>query len=223
MLIGIGGSGKTSLIRQLFHDPQANPEEATEHYEIYSRMSRSGTVISPPENGGQAVHLFISDYKGQDLGSLVRAFIRQQKQSYSPMAYNYVTALILIVDLIAPPTHKGEIVPPREHPDPNRVAAQIDQWTDSALDAVFGMLTNTLKYVCLFINKIDLITSHTPKDRNRIRKMYAEVEARLAKRSTGATFEVFIGSATDGTQLPILEQRLLECSVPDAALFDGRE
>jgi len=218
MLLGIGGSGKTSLIRALFHDKEANPTEATEDYEIYRHKSQASPLIAARSSDVPAVHLFISDYKGQDLGSLVRAFILQQKMPYSPMAYNYVTAVVFVVDLVAPPTSKGAAVALVSEPSVERVRAQLTQWSDAALDAVFGMITDTLQYGCLFINKLDLLERRTPAEDDKIRRLYRPLADRIAKRCGDAKFEVIVGSACDGTRVPTLQERLLDSSVEDALL-----
>ena len=48
MLLGTGGTGKTSLIRSLFDSPEATPDDATDHYEMYrtniSSSKGKGTI-----------------------------------------------------------------------------------------------------------------------------------------------------------------------------------
>jgi hypothetical protein len=206
MLLGIGGAGKTSLIRNLFNDPNANPNERTEDYEIYRKRMEIG-------QDNPTLNYFISDYKGQNLGTLVRAFVVQQKLPFSPMAYGYINALVLMVDIVPPPRDQGGIVEPRDQCDQSRIGEHLRQWNDLALDAVFGLVTDTLKCVILFINKYDLVVKHDQAMRGEIQSAYEPLINRIQARAQGARFEVILGSAMHGDGIPRVNDLLMEFSV----------
>jgi len=54
----------------------------------------------------------------------------------------------------------------------DRIREHCEAWNDNAIDAVFGLLTDNLKYVCLWVNKIDLWKKHG--DTNAIGALRAE-------------------------------------------------
>jgi len=191
MLLGLGGSGKTTLIRRLVNDDRANPQRKTEEFEIYP--GKRAFTIDAKES---ICHFWISDYKGQDLGTLTRAFVEQQKIPNSPMAYGYINALIVIVDLIKPKSNAHEPEPlPTDEPDLKRVQDHIDQWNDQAIDAISGFLTTELKYVCLFINKVDLLNDHSDVAKKRYISLFNDIHKRLIKKFGDGKIFVILGSA----------------------------
>lgn len=203
IMIGLGGTGKTTLIRNLVKDPDANPEKKTEEYHLFHGERRTD----------QSRHyLYISDYRGQNIGTLVRAFIKQQKIKYSPMAYGHVNSLIVLVDIEEPKQSPMDDEPFQiDEPNFNRVQTHLAQWSGTALDAVFGFLTaETLNYVCLFINKADLLKT---REKQAVRALFKELEGLLRERCEGIKFEVYVGSVKEGEQINRLEDDLLEAAV----------
>lgn len=220
LLIGLGGSGKTSIIRSLLRNPQANPNEKTEKFEIYEGQITS-TKLNSQDNqqtreDDQPIRywFYVADYLGQNLGQLVRSFIVQQKKQYSPLAYGYVTSLILVVDLYpskaSPQDPEPEVQP---QPDLNRVRKHNQEWNDTALDAIFGLLTNEVKYICLFINKADLMSDRSTDSDQRYIEYFDELRKKIQKRCGNAKFEIILGSAKRSTGVAELSFKLMEFSV----------
>lgn len=216
MLLGLGGVGKTTFVRGVFQNPKANPSVSTEHYGLY----RTTTDVEDPDDKrrNEKYTLYVGDYRGQNLGQLVSKFITQQKASFEPMSYGYINSLVLIVDLFPPHEQFDHtMVEPRDCVDSDRVEKHNSQWNDTALDAVFGLLTTGgLRYVCLFINKMDLLKgSNTPAVQREVRKRFAELEGRLKERARGskATFKLVLGSAEDGGGILRVRKELFETSV----------
>jgi GTPase SAR1 family protein len=203
ILIGLGGTGKTTLIRSLLHDPKADPEIKTLDYSLYHGQRSAGESWH---------HWYISDYRGQTIGNLVRSFVKQQKMIYSPMAYGHVNSLIVLVDIQRPKQAPSAPEPPiSESPNEERMQEHLTQWSATALDAVFGFFTaDTLKYVCLFINKADLLTT---RNEQAVRAMFKDLEQLLRDRCGGAKFQVYVGSARDGEQVVRLEEDLMTYAV----------
>lgn len=217
MLLGLGGVGKTTFIRSLFDNLHANPSATTERYELY----QTNFSIKDPQNPkkGKQYSLFVGDYRGQNLGQLVREFITQQKKSFEPMAYGYINSLILVVDLFPPPDQiDGAPLKPQRALDIERTKLHSDQWNETALDAVFGLLTRgSLKYVCLFVNKSDLlIGSEEQMTQDEITQHFSGLQARLRERTeaVGSQFQLIIGSASLGTGIPEMKDVLFSTSVP---------
>ena len=164
----------------------------------------------------------MSDYRGQDFGTQVAAFIQQQLKNRTPMRYGDIDSLILVVDLLPPYSKpKGSI-------DEDRVGEHITQWNRTALDAVFGMLEkSSLSLVCLFVNKYNQITKKDANLEKAIVKLYSPLINDLKRRCEYldsdtkkmipyARFKLIIGATIDGTGLPELRQNLMELSKPIA-------
>jgi len=209
MLLGLGGSGKTTLVRALTNVHEANPRIATAEYDIHSVA-----LDIPGDSPTTRCQLFISDYAGQDLGSLIAAFLDQQKLPYSPMRHGYVRSLIVVVDLFAPPELSGAKGTAQDAIDSSRVAEQIAAWNEQCLSAIFGMLTKSLNYVCLFINKGDLLTLDHAQITATALTAYLPLRKHLERQSRGAVVEIIVGSAETGWGLNQLKASLLEASGP---------
>lgn len=219
MMIGLGGSGKTTLSRRLCGDMNKDPSTQTEEFQLFD-----GVI----ENGGQKYDYYVSDYRGQNVGSLITGFIAQQLVERSPFRFGHVNSLILVVDIIES-TDDLINVPPIDHPkapgiDDARVSENIAQWNRTALDAIFGMHTiNSLKYVCLFINKKDRLENWSPEVEQQILDAYEPLRDDLERRCSYdggplgerryAVFDTFIGSAATDVPVQLLHQ-LQALSVP---------
>lgn len=103
MLLGLGGTGKTTFVRNVFEDRNANPSMETEHYQLY-QVTKTRKIRRSNAETKEDVHtLFVGDYRGQNLGQLVREFVKQQKSPFEAMTYGFINSLILVVDLFDPP------------------------------------------------------------------------------------------------------------------------
>ncbi len=214
ILVGLGGTGKTTIIKNLLNAKDAKPDERTKDYEIYSgyKASTLGDKNQDPEK----CWFYISDYLGQNVGQLISSFIQQQKRTYSSMAYGYVNSLILIVDLWpAKKNRKSEDLPKQSRVDVSRIRQNDEQWNDTALDAIFGLLTANLKYVVLFINKVDLLTQRSDSAEKKVMDRYDKLINRLRKRAdaNGVKFSVILGSARYGTGMTKILEELINASV----------
>lgn len=213
MVIGLGGSGKTSLINVSGNVLKLGEEVETESYKISHFTTKEQNIT---------YDFYMSDYRGQDFGTQVAAFIQQQLSNRTPMRYGDIESLILVVDLL-PPGSK-----PKDSFNDNRVDEHLSQWNRTALDAVFGMLEqNSLNFVCLFVNKYNMITTRDKNLNKKIKDKFSPLIQDLNKRckrhdaETGemvpyARFKLIVGGTIDGTGLPQLRQNLMELSRPMA-------
>ena len=213
MVLGIGGVGKTSLIKSLSNSLVANPKIQTNRYSIYEFKETSNNN-SNDKKAPQEYEIFLSDYAGEKLEDLVRGFIEQQIIPYSPMRYNSVNTLILVVDLFSPPQLPDEQVTQKKYPDEARIKQNTDYWDEKTLSVIFGMLTSSLKYLCLFINKIDLLDKEEINEDEilEIKKKFDPLFRRLSLRSSGIYLTRIVGSASTGENISVLKENLLEYS-----------
>ena len=218
ILIGLGRTGKTELVRDL-SEPSSNNRnsEITNNFSIYSFSRINDSKIK--------YHFDITDYRGQNFSQLISSFINEQLKRKTKLRYDDINSLILIVDLF-----RYEENWEFEHPnlDKDRIKENKIQWNLTSLDGVFGLLTeDKLKYVCLFINKVDKWqTSLTEQEKeNRIKEHYKELidnleERSILKNESGEfqrklfKFQVIIGSVMKGTGVNTLTQDLTTYSVP---------
>jgi hypothetical protein len=203
MVLGLGGTGKTSLIKAITKDPNADPVKATNEYSIYS------ATLQTPAEGSDICNIYMSDYVGQDLGSLIKAFIEQQKLPFSPMRYGYIDSLILVVDVVAPPLLADEEQPSQESVDEVRISANISAWSAQTLDAIFGMITSRLKCICLFINKSDGVNIDNDELSKLMIQQYEPLRHLLTLRARGTEFKTLVGSAKTGDSIQQLHDLLL--------------
>ncbi len=183
MVLGLGGVGKTTVIQCLFQDKEANPNEVTKDFKFFQRRIQVNNI--PGTTGQVWLNLFACDYRGQDLSTLTRTFVKQQLELYSPMAYGHIHSLILVVDLRFPkPLKDSPDVPVTKEPDEKRIERHLEQWNQTALDAIAGLLTAETRYICLFINRVDLLEDQTPGAKLRYSLLFEELRLRLVERFT---------------------------------------
>jgi hypothetical protein len=209
IILGLGGSGKTTLIQRLAKDAKANPDIPTAQFESYSWFEKA--------NVQDPLHTYYAaDHKGQNSGSLIAGLINEQKKPYSPMTWGAINSLIFVVDVAKAfdknAQSEAEYQEEVRNTWKNRIQENMMQWSPTALDLIFGFTTkptsdpsiNSLKYVCLFINKVDLL----PGNEKEISKLYQELTKRIGDRCSGLRFEVIHGSIFTGEGLPKLEASL---------------
>lgn len=199
LVIGIGDSGKSELIKRLRVKQVGDPHK-TLHVETYRIAIQDGELNND---------VFLTDYVGQNLGSLIRSFVESQREPYSPLRYGYINALILVVD-VAPADGIGlEGFSLSHEVAQKRVARQLAEWNHQALSAVFGMLTSGIRYVCLFVNKCDLLPGNAQERAHAVTEVYRPLVEQLRRRTpTGTEVEIMAGSTVTGALVPELAAKL---------------
>lgn len=194
IFVGLGRSGKTSLINWVKKPFGQHDTEVTDGFDIHHAEKKLN---------GQIYDFYLTDYSGQDFISLMRGFIAHQFLPESPLKHGAVNSLIIVVDLFSDEMIDGK-VPHHEEISGDRIGYHLAEWSDTALDAVFALLTDkNLKYVCLFINKLDMWTGSGQSDATDVAKdCFAPLIDRIRPRTRGiAEFDVVVGSAYTGTNI----------------------
>lgn len=190
LLVGIGGVGKTSLIKALTHDLMAEPDTAGP-FKIYKHVEKLGNEPS----GVKRTNLYFADYRGQNLTNLIGGFLDQQKQPYCPLRYGFLNSLVMVVDVTDPPTYPG-VIPKAKHFSKKRVEDNLREWNIQSIQAILGLFTRPqLKYICLFVNKIDLLSGYDEAMENEIKKAYLPLLRELNEASDSVRIECMLGSA----------------------------
>ena len=202
IVLGIGGVGKTSVIRQLTGNRKANPDIKTNEFEIYT----SSIIEATTGQSGRIRTLRLADYKGQNLGTLISGFCRMQLRPYSPLRWGHVNSLVIVVDLFKFQDTSKITALRREQPDRVRIDENIRNWVSpteggtSVFDAVFGLVTDDIRLVCLFINKTDLLVQDDDEAMRRsLEDFYKPIQDEIRRRPLKCKIVVKTGSAERGT------------------------
>jgi GTPase SAR1 family protein len=213
ILVGLGGSGKTTLIKDLVD--KGNPKMSTAAYQALSKII---------DKDGNKYQFYVADYPGQNISVLIKGLMEEQKVPYSPMTFNGIDSIIIVVDLAYTPEPGSPI-------DMNlvrqtwqeRVQQHIKEWSPTALDCVFGLVGTNIKYVCLFINKFDIL-NNTDKNisKEMVLREYRQLNQNLSQRR-GFVYKPIIGSFERGDGLVELKQDLKEYSESSKNLDKSEE
>jgi signal recognition particle receptor subunit beta len=211
ILVGMEGVGKTELIKKCFRHPEADSTTTTDKFAIYTSQ--------PSEDRKYWVN--VADYQGQRIEMLVSNFIEHQLLPDSPLKYGSVNSLIVLVDLRRPEDDRRNNATPRPAADTARVKANLGLWNEMAIDAIFGLVTvPALKYICVFVNKYDLVTNTKRYSKKRAAKSYAKLVDYLRlkvpspKASGNIKVDVIIGSAKTGEGQDELLANIAQYSSP---------
>lgn len=212
MMLGLGGSGKTTIIDTWLGAANRAPQQKTEEFEIFESTIKLASPSFGRANTAPLIKTYISDYRGQNLGSLVRGVLVAQKLPYSPLAYGLIRSLIIVVDVVPPPNGDGQVTPKNQELNTERIDSHNQQWNESALEAIFGLLTSSLAYVCLFINKTDAL--RTPLSDENLKSHFEPLIRRLEamRRDNQFRLEVITGAALLGNGYPEFKRALVAYS-----------
>jgi hypothetical protein len=210
LIIGLGGSGKTTLIRTLTNLPDARPEVRTSRFQVHrAELWREEAGVFGPRKKDRCV-IHIADYNGQRLDLFFGSIMELQAAKGSPVRYGSINALIFLCDLYPPPLVPGD--PPRTDQAAvnDQLARTLGFWSTSMIDALFGLTTTSLKYLCFFVNKTDLLGAPlTSELHQEILLKYASVRSHLNKYSEGIHFRSIVGSAQANVGIPDLREDLI--------------
>ncbi|NEQ81197.1 MAG: hypothetical protein F6K26_13400 [Moorea sp. SIO2I5] len=128
------------------------------------------------------------------------------------MNFSAINSIIVVVDL-AQAAQPGRVQNPTDLNKfwKTRARYHVEQWSETALDAIFGLVTSdSMKYVCLFINKGDLLPELKQQE---IINEYQELIDKIVLRCKGLKFDFLVGSAKKGTAVSDLKKALRDHSV----------
>ena len=84
----------------------------------------------------------------------------------------------------------GEIFPKAQNFSQKRVEDNLKEWNSQSIQAVLGLFTRPhLKYICLFINKVDLLIGYNEVMENEIKDAYLPLLRELNEASVCIRFE----------------------------------
>lgn len=207
VLVGEGGSGKTSIIRSIAAMSKADPAVPTMASAPLYCISSEVSVIRNKRRLRRRIALNIQDYRGQITQDLLKSSIVLARNGA-------MTAIVLVIDLF-PPVKKGSLQLPARKPDPMRVAGQLKKYGLGFLELLEGLLRENLIGFLIFVNKVDLLdlkpTDAQGVARDAVQPLYDEIVGRFETYRT----RVIIGSAKLGQGVSGFDG---EDGVPDTLL-----
>ncbi|HSA79204.1 MAG TPA: hypothetical protein VLE23_00195 [Geminicoccaceae bacterium] len=212
--LGIGGSGKTTLIRYLILDPSANPTIETEAFNVYKRdfsITRTRSDGRPDEIKTSIV---VADYRGQHYGTLIEGILNHTVGRRSAVRNGNINTLLFVVDVFYPNHDRAAEMEPQPRPDPERLREHVEYWNEARLEVLFRLLRQgAVKNVGVFVNKCDLLTSD--EGREEAREAIAPLVASIERWTDplGVQPFVILGSLKTGTGVNELLDRMIRTAV----------
>ncbi|MEO9894789.1 MAG: GTPase domain-containing protein [Paracoccaceae bacterium] len=189
LVIGKGGSGKTSVIKALAGSDEINPNVSNAINAFYSVSHEMDTVEASVVNR-RVLRLYFSDHVGQDFASIKEtAYFKERKLEGLPKT------IIFVVDLFDTDEAYGEDGV-FDQVDKKRVQDHIRVYSPELLDIVTSGLPHKAT-IFLFINKIDKLAVPL----NQIEKICLDAYKPLIQRLgnvPGSHLKVVAGSAETG-------------------------
>jgi hypothetical protein len=216
VLLGIGDSGKSEFIKRLTGNVVDAPAVKTTGVRewnvdipfVESRPGDNQLALS------RHVTCYITDYMGQNLGSLVHYFMMEQKARLSKMAFGHINVLCILVDL-AEGDPAGGNGNNDKIPDSTRTESQTSEWNGQTLAAVWGLVAGPkFKHVIIFLNKCDAIPSRPVKFDEIAAKPYATLIKRVREDFPDQQLHVIAGSAKKNENMHEVIRVIVDASDP---------
>ena len=205
LLLGQGGTGKTTLISRVTNDDAAKPEIETILFRLYEHR----VTLNERE-----CKIVLMDYRGQDLGVLTRGLL--DLEASTKLRRVDIRSLMIILDICD--TESGVPRNPISPvPDYQHVQRQIEQWQGQALNAVLGILAvRQLQFALVLVNKIDLLTqSEREEHLPRIEVMLRPLLEKLQSVVPHLSVETMLGSAKGAAAIDIRNKLVRHAATPE--------
>ncbi|HZR03173.1 MAG TPA: hypothetical protein VFA81_08395 [Burkholderiales bacterium] len=202
VLLGVGGAGKTSIVRALAAMSRANPAVATDGLKLYALASDVAVFDKPVTDTGSAsegsspkkakkkirMKLNIVDTVGQRLEKILELKLTRDGQP---------TIAVIVVDLFAP-TGETQADVYSKQVDRERIEKQLRTFSEEGLRLMLTHLVKNLVGIVVFVNKVDLL-SMPVRDAMRTARGEGLKFAKAASRIQNIdTVPVVVGSASLG-------------------------
>lgn len=202
VVVGEGGTGKTSLIRALTGCEKADPSVPSKGFRLYTCANEVDVRQGPDQIQRVLTRLYIEDYEGQKTNIRVNDEGVKRRE-----AVVQSTVLIIMVDLFPTVARTAPKLTPQELWDQGRVDFQMSQYAEAMIDVLANMSSKLTKAI-LFINKFDLIrpTQGVELAEARVQNAYRPLIDRLDRAFAGMKFSVIVGSAATGLNVSGYEE-----------------
>jgi signal recognition particle receptor subunit beta len=196
-IAGLGGTGKTSLIRKISGCRLADPRRKTGSAKTYSFIKEIAY-----EDRTEVYRIDLEDYRGQNVAELLTNIHASDKRFP-------VTAIIMMVDLFETESDMATFEGENVYWDETRVNKHLREWSDSLIGALLAA-TPEVKYICLFINKADLVNVPIKTVSREIESLFVPIISSFKARGADKLIKILIGSALTDFMLNTLVIELTE-------------
>ncbi len=107
--------------------------------------------------------------------------------------------MVLIVDLFPAPPDPTSKQDAKPKIDAKRVNVNNSEWSQTSLSGLITPIAKDLKYICLVINKVDLIRPYEKNGDIDVVKAYCSLWEKLLNFSSGREVQIWLGSLSKGT------------------------
>jgi hypothetical protein len=189
ILIGEGGSGKTTILHALSGANEAKPDVATDTLSTYTLVNEI-SIEQDKEVTRRLIRIYTDDYVGQNWPQGAQNPRVKARQSVIKSS-----TMVIVVDVVEP---GSKIAPPqrRDKFQANRVKQHLNSYNDQAIQTLSTLL-GTNGQVVLFINKIDLIYPLTDDAKSAVTLAFSPLLKRL-EEIRGVELHIILGSAATG-------------------------
>jgi hypothetical protein len=216
-MLGLGGAGKTTLVRTMTMCPDADASVSTEDVRRFITVNE---YAGPDARFGVRIDWY--DYAGQNIAPLTESRrpgnANESRQDEDPAMPSYddkpFNAAVLILDLFDPPPAGGTYQGRFPTWNAARLKKSTDQWSENALSAIKGSLGNEIKYLCVLVNKFDLLQNPDDAELAAIKKKVQPYVNRIAPLFRGAEVDFIIGSALGDARTLQIREKLIKYSRP---------
>jgi len=218
MVVGLGGSGKTSIIRSLSACEEADPEIKTAVNQTYTIVNE----VSVKGKGGELYRrvnrIYIDEHVGQQMASIFDTDMARRRG-----LDKINRCLIIVVDLFEV-TDSDNRPLTRTAFDKRRIAKNLNLYNEGFVQILTTFLNDGDKFV-VFINKIDGLQDITEQAVEEAKAAYKPLIDRL-RAVNGRKTMVVVGSAMRGLGLVSSDasgapHSLLSILVRSASKMDG--
>jgi GTPase SAR1 family protein len=189
ILIGEGGSGKTTVLHALSGADEARPDVATAEVSTYTLVHETSIEVNR-QITRRLVRVYADDYVGQNWVQGTQSELVKARQ-----AIVLSSTLVIVVDVV---DEGSKLVPSQRHDKPqvSRVREHLKAYNEGAIQTLIALMGKRSQLV-LFINKVDLIYPLTDQARSAILQAFHPLIERL-EEIRGVELHIILGSAATG-------------------------
>lgn len=188
VLVGEGGSGKTTLIRSFTCAGNSRPIVSTGGFETYSIVRDVG-IAKGDKFHRRVTRIYVDDYVGQRFSDIATNEQLQKRRKYIKS-----TTLVIVVDLFFP---SDTTTFSRDVFDNERIKEQVRFYNHEGVRQILGKILHDGDSIVLFINRLDVLKKIDQATINKAKRAYNPL-AEMFRSMKGISFSIIVGSAKKG-------------------------
>ena len=188
VLVGEGGSGKTTLIRSFACAGTDRPIVKSGGFATYAMVKEVG-VSKAGELRRTVTRIYVDDYEGQRFGDIATNVQLERRRKYVKS-----TTLVIVVDLF----YADKTAPfSMDKFDATRIREQIKFYDNDGIRQILSKMLRDGDGIVLFINRLDVLKKIDAAVINKAKRAYRPL-IDIFSSLKGISFHVIVGSAKKG-------------------------